>query len=55
MSSAIAYQCPVCNGHGTISKPPWVAGDKLTWSDIGTGLYKCKACDGTGVLWHENV
>jgi len=21
------YCCPACNGHGTVSRPPWVAGD----------------------------
>jgi hypothetical protein len=44
--------CPVCNGAGTVSRPPWVAGDVQAWASVDTGsTYPCKACSGTGILW----
>ena len=45
------YCCPVCNGHKTVSRPPWVAGDVESWTDSGTKAYECRACNGTGVIW----
>lgn len=45
------YTCPVCNGQGKVSKPPWVAGDQQTWTDSGINSYTCPACHGTCVLW----
>ncbi len=45
--------CPVCNGHGTVSKPPWIAGDVMTWVDTSTAPYPCKACNGTGIVWEN--
>lgn len=49
----IPFSCPVCNGHGTVSKPPWIAGDQMTWYASSSVLYTCNACDGTGVVWEE--
>ena len=51
----IPHKCPVCNGHQTVSKPPWVAGDQETWSDTSTAPYECKTCHGMGVLWEETI
>lgn len=46
------FKCPCCDGTGKVSRPPWVAGDVLCWTDGGGGiLYACKACLGTGILW----
>ena len=42
--------CPVCNGHGTVNRPPWVAGDQMEWVDCGTGPYPCQACKGSGLV-----
>ena len=47
------YKCPVCNGQGSVNRPPWVAGDQQEWSDTNTGPYLCQACQGTGILWRE--
>ncbi len=46
----IPHKCPVCDGQGTVLKPPWVAGDKEEWTDMNTAPYECRACKGTGVL-----
>jgi len=50
----IPHQCPVCNGHGTVSKPPWVAGDIQGWTDCSTVPYVCRACEGTGIIWESH-
>lgn len=42
--------CPVCNGHGTISRPPNIAGDQQTWPGWGTSLYMCPCCNGHKVI-----
>ena len=45
------YQkCPVCDGTGLVSRPPWIAGDVMTWGSAGTGPYQCKCCAGSGVI-----
>ena len=49
----IALACPVCNGHGTVSKPPWIAGDQITWAGNSSAPYTCKACGGRGVILEE--
>lgn len=45
------YVCPVCNGAGTVSRPPHIAGDQTSWSSSSCPLYICHACCGTGVVW----
>jgi hypothetical protein len=45
------YKCPVCDGSGKVSRPPWVAGDVNTWTSSGTEHYECQACKGTGIIW----
>ncbi len=47
----IPFMCPACNGHGTVSKPPWVAGDKNIWWADSIQLYPCAACNGSGIIW----
>jgi len=47
----IPHTCPVCNGAGTVQRPPWVAGDQLEW--LGSdplAVHPCKACAGTGII-----
>lgn len=48
-----AQKCPVCDGAGLVSKPPWVADDVQEWVDILVGLYPCKACNGIGIVYVE--
>jgi hypothetical protein len=45
------FCCPVCNGQGLTSRPPWVAGDVNQWIASGTCAYSCRACNGVGVIW----
>ena len=47
------YACPVCNGQGTVSRPPWIAGDQLTWESGSTEFFLCPACEGTGLVWSK--
>lgn len=50
-SPATPHCCPVCNGAGTVSRPPWIAGDQETWVAGEVGAYPCRACAGKGVIW----
>jgi RecJ-like exonuclease len=45
-----AERCPVCNGMGQQSRPPWVAGDAETWTTGDTSAYPCPACNATGIV-----
>lgn len=45
------HACPVCAGHGTVSRPPWVAGDQAEWVSSGTATYPCRACQVKGIVW----
>jgi hypothetical protein len=45
------FACPVCSGHKTISKPPWVAGDQHQWAVADFASYPCPACSATGIVW----
>jgi hypothetical protein len=45
------FCCPVCNGQGLVSRPPWLAGDVNQWTDTNTAGYLCRNCSGTGVIW----
>ncbi len=47
------FCCPTCNGYGTVSKPPWIAGDHQTWASATVALYPCPSCKGTGTIWKE--
>lgn len=48
----IPHTCPVCNGAGTVSRPPGIAGDQETWtSGNAFDTYPCRACTGTGIIW----
>ena len=53
--SKTPFRCPVCNGQGTVSKPPHIAGDQDTWVASDTdNLFQCPACGGTGIIWSED-
>ena len=45
------HKCPVCDGTGLVSRPPFVAGDTNEWSSSSCGPWSCRACNGCGVLW----
>ena len=47
----IPHKCPACNGHGTVSRPPWIPGDQETWDAATTTTYQCRACGGSGIVW----
>jgi hypothetical protein len=47
----IPHKCPVCDGTGLVSKPPWIAGDVNSWTDSGTAPYVCQSCDGKRIIW----
>jgi hypothetical protein len=49
------HRCPVCTGAGTVSRPPWVAGDQAEWASSGTATYPCRACDGKGIVWERSA
>ena len=49
------HACPVCFGHGTVSKPPHVAGDQPSWTDNQSDPYACRACNGTGIVWESYI
>jgi hypothetical protein len=50
-SLTVPHKCPVCDGTGLVSKPPYIAGDVNVWSDSSTGPWPCKTCGGAGVIW----
>lgn len=49
----IPHKCPVCDGAGSISRPPWIPGDVPQWLASDTASHPCNACGGTGVLWER--
>lgn len=44
------HKCPVCNGSGLVSIPPYVAGDQPTFASSTVGPWPCRACLGLGYL-----
>jgi len=49
--ACIPYQtCPVCVGQGTVSRPPYIAGDSHEWSSSSSGGFPCPVCHGAGVI-----
>lgn len=50
----IAHECPVCHGQGTVSKPPYIAGDQQTWiASNAWDKFPCPACNGQGIVWEQ--
>ncbi len=48
--ATVPYQlCPKCGGQGTISKPPYVAGDVHEWTSSATS-FTCDLCEGRKVI-----
>jgi len=41
--------CPKCSGQGTVSKPPYLAGDINQWSD-SVGQHECNVCKGEMII-----
>jgi hypothetical protein len=48
------YKCPVCDGSGLVSRPPYVAGDAPVWTSTSCGPWTCRACSGTGIIWFND-
>jgi len=47
---AVPYQlCPKCGGQGTVSKPPYVAGDVYEWTSSQCSFI-CDVCDGKKII-----
>jgi len=42
-------KCPKCDGQGTVSKPPYIAGDVFEWCS-SSGLYQCNVCNGAKII-----
>ena len=51
----LPFECPVCHGQKTVSRPPHVDGDVTQWTDSRTGGYPCKACNATGIVWSSHA
>lgn len=47
-------KCPVCEGQGCVSKPPWIAGDQTEWTSAQTS-YPCHRCNGIGTFEDESA
>ena len=45
------WKCPVCDGAGKVSRPPYIAGDQQSWASSGIKTYPCTSCGGTGIVW----
>lgn len=41
--------CPKCNGQGTVSKPPYLAGDIDHWVSSATS-FPCDVCSGAKII-----
>lgn len=41
--------CPKCNGQGTVSKPPYLAGDITEWSSTEVS-FQCDVCNGNKII-----
>jgi Ribonuclease G/E len=46
----VLHKCPVCDGTGKVSRPPWIAGDVEHWSTSSSEMYECKACNGECII-----
>jgi hypothetical protein len=42
--------CPVCNGAGSVTRPPWVPGDVQTWYGGASAGHVCPTCKGARML-----
>ena len=55
MNTYIPYQsCPKCNGQGTVSKPPHLAGDITQWTSSETS-YTCDVCNGAKIILMHQI
>ena len=46
----VPYQkCPKCDGQGSVSKPPYIAGDVFEWSST-QAIHVCDICNGEKII-----
>jgi len=50
MSDKSVHKCPVCDGSGKVSRPPWVPSDQTSWLTSHTNSYDCGSCQGRGII-----
>jgi DnaJ-class molecular chaperone len=48
------YECPVCKGDGLITPYPNISDSIIDWVTPSTGVYRCKNCKGTGVVFSKD-
>mgnify|MGYP001595488580 CR=1 FL=1 len=51
--SSKPYKCPICNGTGLVSRPPYIAGDVSLWSASNQITWGCPACKGAKIIWSQ--
>lgn len=50
INNSVPYQkCPKCDGQGTVSKPPYIAGDVHEWSS-SSASHICDVCNGVKII-----
>jgi len=47
------HKCPVCDGEGLVNSPPHLANEVFAQMAGQPGLYTCRACNGTGIVWEK--
>ena len=48
------WKCPVCDGAGLVSRPPYIAGDVQGWVSSDCAPHPCKPCVGIGIIWSDD-
>ena len=46
----IPHKCPICDGTGKVSRPPWIAGDVHEYATTSCGPWPCHVCV-NGIIW----
>lgn len=54
-AETVYFLCPRCHGQKTTIKPPWIAGDVISWTSTNLELYECPTCEGKGFIVPQEV